>query len=238
MRPGSSGQVPACPEDHQHDFSFFLSEVKCLAVEARSLDGGGRLAHQLDPLRRLARKSLTAGLGLVKDEPESLASDRELVRFDQSPIVGLANSDQLCGGQGGPISRCRFFLVLSAICPAEALQRLFRGPAVDFGNDLDQMGQRIGRGRRRTLLDHLDGGRFGVAEQVAGNRKAEEPLVSRRGHGVFLPCGQKAKPFQPPQFQQEELPVVSVVDRLDTRFGPGPGPGRTVPCCACGLALS
>ena len=114
------------------------------------------------------------------------------------------------------------------------MQRLFKGPAVDLGDDLDQVGQSIGRGRRSPLLDDLDGGSLGVAEKVTGNRQAEEPLVSGRGQGGLLPCSEPAKLFEPALFQMEELPVVLVVDRLDSLFGPG----RTNNLGRDGLALS
>src|SRR5208337_1544525 len=83
------------------------------------------------------------------------------------------------------------------------------------------MGQSVGRGRWSSLLDDLDGGSLGVAEKVTGNRQAEEPLVSGRGQSGLLPCGKAAKLFEPALFQLEELPVVRVVDRLDSLFGPG-----------------
>ena len=97
---------------------------------------------------------MTAGLiGLFEDEPERLTGDRELIPFDQALIVGFANSDDLAGGQGCPsFSRLSFLRALGNGL-AQALQRLFKGPAVDLGDDLDQMGQSIGRGRRSPLLD-------------------------------------------------------------------------------------
>ena len=81
--------------------------------------------------------------------------------------------------------------VLSATAWRRLLQRLIEGPAVGLGDDLDQMGQSIGRGRGSPLLDDLAGGSLGVAEQVIGDRQAEEPLERDRGHGRLLPAARR-----------------------------------------------
>ena len=172
---------------------------------------------------------MTAGaVGLFEDEPERLTGDRELVSFDQALIVGVADSDDLAGGQHCPSFCGWFFLDAFGNGLTQASQRLIKGPAVGLGDDLDQMGQSVGRGRRRSLSEHHAGSGLGVAEEITGDRQAEEPLVSGRGLGRLLPCSETAKLLQPALVQPEKLPVVVVVDRLDTFIGLGRSRPRLV----------
>ena len=101
------GQAPACPEDDQDNFPFFIGEVERLAIEVGSLDGRCGLADQLDPFQTPCEEvSDGRAVRLFENEPESLTGDRELIPFDEALIVCFADSDDLAGGEACP-SRSR-----------------------------------------------------------------------------------------------------------------------------------
>ena len=160
-------------------------------------------------------------MGLFENEPESLTGDRELIPFDEALIVCFADSDDLAGGEACP-SRSRLsFLRAFGNGLTQALQGLFIGPSVGLGDDLDQMGQRVGLRRRGALLEHVAGSRLGIVEEVTGNRQTKEPLVSGRGCGRLLPRSEAFETFQSAPVKLEELPVVIFIDRLDVLVGFG-----------------
>ena len=194
---GGIREAPARPEDDQDNLPFGIAESERLAVEVGSHDGRSRLTHQVDPFQTAGEKVFDGGtLGVFEDEPKGIARNRELVPLDQALVVGLADSDKIVGGENRPellrLSLSNTFRNRLA----QALERLFIGAAVGLGDDLDEMGQRIGRTRGSAMLDDVVGSRLGVDEKVTGNGQPKEPLVSGRGLVGLLLRGEETEALE------------------------------------------